>query len=83
MKYFTGTIITFVILAVVVYFVLLLWGINLISAEYFTKSLITFGILCGVSLILTALIPFFFKNNEKGYDMTKGNRAHPKKDSGK
>jgi len=80
MKYFVGTIILLVILAIVTYFVLLLWGINLINAEHFTKSLITFGILCVVSFILTALIPFFFKNNEKGYDMSKGNIAYPKKE---
>ena len=79
MKYFAGTIITLVILAVITYFVLLLWGINLISAEHFTKSLITFGILAFVSFMLTIIIPFFFKNNEKGYDMSKGNVAHPKK----
>ena len=78
MKYFIGTIVILVFLAIVTYFVLLLWGINLISAEYFTKSLITFGILCVVSFILAAIIPFFFKNNRKGYDMTKGNIAHPK-----
>ena len=79
MKYFTGTVVILVVLAVVTYFVLLLWGINLISAEYFIKSLVTFGILCGVSLFLAALIPFFFKSNRKGYDMNKGNVAHPKK----
>jgi high-affinity Fe2+/Pb2+ permease len=79
MKYFAGTIIILVILAIVTYFVLLLWGINLISAEHFAKSLITFGILTLVSFMLTIIIPFFFKNNEKGYDMSKGNVAHPKK----
>ncbi|MCL1938840.1 MAG: outer membrane assembly protein [Candidatus Azobacteroides sp.] len=81
MKYFTGTIVILVILAIVSYFVLLLWGINLISAEHFTKSLITFGILVVVSFILTIIIPFFFKNNEKGYDMSRGNVAHPKNEN--
>jgi len=79
MKYFIGTIVILVILAIVTYFVLLLWGVNLISTEYFNKSLITFGILCVVSFILAILIPFFFKNNTKEYDMSKGNIAHPKK----
>ena len=79
MKYFAGTIVILVILAIVTYFILLLWGINLISPEYFTKSLITFGIITVVSFVLTAIISFFFKNNEKGYDRSKGNVAHPKK----
>ena len=79
MKYFAGTIVILVILAIVTYFVLLLWGINLISPEHFTKSLITFAILCAVSFVLTILFPFFFKNSEKGYDMSKGNVAKPRK----
>jgi len=78
MKYFAGTIIILVILAIVTYFILLLWGINLISAEHFTKSLITCCILVVVSFIFTIIIPFFFKSNEKEYDMSRGNVAHPK-----
>ncbi len=79
MKYIIGTIITALILCIAAYFTLDLWGIeNPITLEQLQKGLITAMIVGVTSILLIIVIPFFFKNNSKGYDRNKGNVAKPK-----
>lgn len=80
MKYLFGTLITFFILAIATYFVLLVWDINLISQENFNRSLQTFGIIFVLAVLLNIVTPFFFKNHSAGYDQNSGNVAQPKKE---
>lgn len=79
MKYIIGTIVTALILCVATYFTLELWGIeNPITFDQLQKGLKTAMIVLGTSLLLIIFISFFFKNNSKGYDKSKGNVAKPK-----
>ena len=79
MKYILGTIVTFIILSIATYFVLLIWDINLISQENFNKSLITLGVIFLLAIVLNIVTPFFFKNHSGGYDKDAGNVAQAKK----
>lgn len=78
MKLVTGTVVTLVILSIFVYGVLYLWGIQLFSPQNFIKSLMTLGIIIVCAPIITVTVSFFFKDNDKDYDMSKGVVAHPK-----
>jgi len=69
MKYFLGFIITIVLLFISAYFLLGVWGVDIISKENLNKSLISLGIVSSTIfvLIVFVFIPFF-KSNNKGYD---------------
>ena len=68
MKYIIGIIVTILILCVAAFFTLDLWGIeNPVTLEQLQKG-----------LLLLIVIPFFFRNNGKGYDRNGGNVAKPK-----
>jgi len=84
MKYIIGTIAVVLILCTAVFFTLELWGIaNPVTFEQLQKGLKTAMIIGVTSILLLIVIPFFFKNNGKGYDRTKGNVAKPKIGQGK
>lgn len=78
MRNLLGIFITFLVLALATYFVLQIWDIDLISSENFNKSLLTLGLLFLLSIALTIITPFFFKNHSKGYDTNSGNVAQSK-----
>ncbi len=84
MKYIIGTIAVACILCTAAFFTLELWGIeNPVTFEQLQKGLKTAMIIGVTSILLLIVIPFFFKNNGKGYDRTKGNVAKPKIGQGK
>jgi outer membrane assembly protein len=79
MKYIIGIIVTILILCVATFFTLDLWGIeNPVTLEQLQKGLKTTMIVSGTALLLLIVIPFFFRNNGKGYDRSGGNVAKPK-----
>lgn len=78
MKYIIGTFITFLLLMVAAYFILQIWGIDLINPENFRKAALSITITFILSIFLTIVIPFFFKNHAGGYNQKEGNVAHKK-----
>lgn len=79
MKYIIGIIITLIILTLGAYFTLDLWGVEMpITEEELKKGLLTVAIVGGVFLLLLVVVPFFFKNQNRGYDKTRGKVAHPR-----
>jgi len=58
--------------------VLKIWDIDIISNQNVSKIGLTIGLLLIGSTVLTLLIAFFFKNNQKNFDSTKGKVAHPR-----
>lgn len=79
MKYIIGIIVTILILCVATFFTLDLWGIeNPVTLEQLQKGLKTTMIVSGTALLLLIVIPFFFRNNGKGYDRNGGNVAKTK-----
>ena len=84
MKYIIGTIAVALILCTAAFFTLDLWGIeNPVTLAHLQKGLKTVIIIGITSILLLIVIPFFFKNNGRGYDRTKGNVAKPKIGQGK
>lgn len=67
MRYFTGILVTAVILCIAAYLTLDVWGINPVDPAHLRKALITLGILIVAAFLLVILVPFFFKNHSKGY----------------
>lgn len=68
MKYVVAFITVLLILSTLTYFVLLTWDIHLFSAQYLTKSYITFALLAAGSLLLTLVIALFFGGSRNQYD---------------
>lgn len=80
MKYIIGIIFTLIVLAVTTYFLADLWEYDTpITPEQLKKSAITVMIVGVVSVLLLIFVPFFFKNNAKGYDENQGGVVQPKK----
>lgn len=79
MKYIIGTIVVLIVLSIGAYFLADLWGYTLITFEALKKSAITVMIVGTVLILLLILVPFFFKNNTKGYDEKHQGIAQPKK----
>ena len=78
MKYIIGTIAVALILCTAAFFTLELWGIeNPVTLAQLQKGFKTVMIIGLASILLLIVIPFFFKNNAKGYDKTKGKVAKP------
>ena len=75
MKYVFGSIITLLLLIVVLYYTLGMWGVELpITSNDLGKIVILVTI-----VLLKVLLPFFFGNaRRKHYDPDKGNVAKPK-----
>lgn len=81
MRYVVGTIVTVLIFCAVAYFTLDLWGIESpITLEQLQKGFKTAIVVGGASLLWLIIASFFFKNNAKGYDRTKGRVAKRKKE---
>ena len=74
MKYVFGSIITLLLLIVVLYYTLGMWGVELpITSNDLGKIVIV------TIVLLKVLLPFFFGNaRRKHYDPDKGNVAKPK-----
>lgn len=79
MKYIIGTIVVLIVLSIGAYFLADLWGDTLITLEALKKSAITVVIVGTVLILLLILVPFFFKNNAKGYIEKHQGIAQPKK----
>ncbi|GIM61287.1 hypothetical protein CAPN008_13370 [Capnocytophaga canis] len=80
MKYVIGIIVVLIILSVGAYFLADLWEYDtLITPEELKKGAITVMIVGGVSVLLLIFVPFFFKDNAKGYDKNHNGIAQPKK----
>lgn len=80
MKYIIGIIVVLIILSVGAYFLLDLWGYDtLITPKELKKGAITVMIVGVVSVLLLIFVPFFFKNNAKGYNKNHSKIAQPKK----
>ncbi len=79
MKYLIGTVSTLLVLLLGVYVVLKMWGISMFDEVYLALVFKTIGVLVLISILLTLLFAFFFKDPHKGYDRNKGVVAHPKK----
>lgn len=79
MKYIIGTIVVLIVLSLGAYFLADLWGYTLMTPETLKKSAITVMILGVVAILLLIFVPFFFKNNAKGYNKTHSKIAQPKK----
>ena len=80
MKYVFGSIITLLLLIVVLYYTLSMWGVELpITSNDLSKIVISGFILLVTIVLLKILLPFFFGNaRRKHYDPNKGNVAKPK-----
>ncbi|MFJ1426487.1 outer membrane assembly protein [Capnocytophaga canimorsus] len=79
MKYIIGIIVVLIVLSVGAYFLADLWGYDtLITPEELKKGAITVMIVGGVSVLLIIFVPFFFKDNAKGYDKNHNGIAQPK-----
>ncbi len=63
MKQFIGTLLALLVLFISSYFLLRMWGIELLSTENLNKTLSTIGILAVTAIILVnvIIIPFFYK----------------------
>ncbi|RIY38382.1 outer membrane assembly protein [Capnocytophaga canis] len=80
MKYIIGIIVVLIVLSVGAYFLADLWEYDtLITPEELKKGAITVMIVGGVSVLLIIFVPFFFKDNAKGYDKNHNGIAQPKK----
>ncbi|WP_392419672.1 outer membrane assembly protein [Capnocytophaga canis] len=84
MKYIIGIIVVLIVLSVGAYFLADLWEYDtLITPEQLRKSAVTVMIVGGVSVLLLIFVPFFFKDNAKGYDKNHNGIAQPKKSTSK
>ncbi|MDM1293463.1 hypothetical protein HX021_04040 [Sphingobacterium sp. N143] len=72
MKYIVGILFTLVVLFIATYFLLGLWGINLLEAGHFSKILWTTAILILTAIILVCFIilPFFGSGRQGKYEDT-------------
>ncbi|MFN3020847.1 hypothetical protein ACK1KB_07660 [Chryseobacterium sp. TY3] len=69
MKYLIGFLAIALILFAATFFMLRLWGIEMLSPEYTTKLLYSLGIIVVTAFILiVAIILPFFNHNTKGYN---------------
>lgn len=79
MKYIIGIIVVLIVLSVSAYFLADLWEYDtLITPEQLKKSAVTVMIVGTVSVLLLVFVPFFFKDNAKGYNKNHDGIAQPK-----
>ncbi|ATA73083.1 outer membrane assembly protein [Capnocytophaga canis] len=82
MKYIIGIIVVLIILSVSTYFLADLWEYDtLITPQELKKGAVTVMIVGAVSVLLLILVPFFFKDHDKGYDKNHNGIAQPKKNT--
>lgn len=72
MKQFIGTLLALLVLFISSYFLLRMWGIELLSTENLNKTLSTIGILAVTAIILVnvIIIPFFTSGKNGKYEET-------------
>lgn len=80
MKYILSFFIIAIITFISTYFLLNLWGINMLSEEHFLKVLLSLGIISLTSflLIVFVIVPVFMKSNQNDYDKNQKGIAQKK-----
>jgi hypothetical protein len=78
MKTLIGSLAALITLAFIGLLVLRIWNIEVLSLQEIAKSSATLVVLGVTALLLIIIYGGFFRNNQKAYDKTVGNRAHPK-----
>jgi len=79
MKKFIGFIIVLLVIAFLGILGLRIWNIEVVSLQTLVKSSATLIIL-GIAIVLLIIsYGFFFRSEDKGFDQSVGNRAHPKR----
>lgn len=78
MKTFIGVLAAIVTLAFIGVLVLRIWDVEIVSLQTVVKSSITLVVLGITALLLIIIYGGFLRNNQKGYDRSRGNRAYPK-----
>jgi hypothetical protein len=78
MKILIGLLAALVTVAFIGLIVLRIWNIELLSLQEIAKSSVALVMLGVTALLLIIIYGGFFRNNQKAYDKTVGNRAHPK-----
>lgn len=67
MKYLIGIFVTAIVLFASTFFLLRVWGIEMLSPEYTSKLLYSVAIIVVTAIIIVAII-LAFSHNTKGYD---------------
>lgn len=78
MKKIIGFLSLFLTLSASVLIILKIWGIDVFSAEDYTKTAWTIFTCFIASVILILLYSYFMKNHSKGYDTKEGKVAGEK-----
>lgn len=80
MKHISGIFVTALILFVVAYILLRMWGINILSFLNFGKILLSILIVVVTAVVVWVIFAFAFKNPAKGYDQNSKGIAQKKID---
>ena len=78
MKKIIGALIVILAIALTVIIILRIWGVVIVSLSFLLNGALSLFLLGGLLVILIIAYGFFFTKHHKGYDESKGNRAHPK-----
>lgn len=77
MKKLIGIFIIFLSLSFIAILILRIWGIYIVSLDNIIKSTATL-LSIGVMIVVLIIVYGAFLKDDKGYDKTIGNKAHPK-----
>ncbi|GAA4778888.1 hypothetical protein GCM10023231_01870 [Olivibacter ginsenosidimutans] len=84
MKKVIGIIAVFIVLVILAYIVLqVIWGIDVVRAETITKSITSLCVLAIGAFLLTLILAFFFRKEDRGYHQTTDGVAQRKLDNQK
>ncbi|WP_129714822.1 hypothetical protein [Pedobacter sp. SYP-B3415] len=78
MKKIIGILAVFIAVAFIGVLALRIWDVEIVSLRTLVRSSATLIILGVLAVVLVVIYGAFFRNNERSYDRSKGNRAHPK-----
>ncbi|MEO6820011.1 MAG: hypothetical protein ABI266_08815 [Ginsengibacter sp.] len=78
MKKIIGALIVILSIAFIAIVILRIWGVVIVSLAFLLKGAVSLILIGGLLLFLVVIYAFFFSRPDKGYDQTKGNRAHPR-----
>ena len=78
MKTLIGSLAALITVAFIGLLVLRIWNIEVWSMQHIVRSSVTLIVLGVTALLLIIIYGGFFKNNQKAYNKSVGNRAHPK-----
>ncbi|MFV0540648.1 MAG: hypothetical protein ACK5MZ_05340 [Aestuariibaculum sp.] len=70
MKKTIGLFLTVLVLFLYSYFLLKIWGIDMLEKEQLNNILISIGFSVPIALVLVLVYGFYFKNPAKGYETT-------------